>query len=434
MEGANIFTLSINSLDWVCSLRHGRCYKLKTFHASSLIVKNRTKPLIRRFLSRTISGRASRILLLILSAGTVAAQDGYWINTSGGSWASAANWDSADGIAAGADSTAYFGFVREATVGASASFTLDGAQTVGNLVFTTQGGPASWSFNAGAGGSLTLDSTFGPSEVTVTSPSLQVVLDAMVAGAGGVEKDGAGTLVLAAQNTYTGQTLVKGGGLNVTGTVGVGGVNVANATLSGTGVIMGPVVIQSGGTLSLGNSGGPLTINNSLVLLPGSTTALTINGSSSIPAVQGLSSVTYGGTLLMNNLSGTFALGQTFSIFGSATVTGSFTSIQPPPGPGLTWRLDPATGELSVVLATSQPIISSVALSGSDLLLEITGGPPGAAAYIIASTDLSLPKTQWERIDTNAFDMSGNLTWTRAVNVSGTDQLYLMVSTVTPPN
>jgi hypothetical protein len=36
-----------------------------------------------------------------------------------------------------------------------------------------------------------LDSIFGLPEITITSSSLQVTLNAVVAGAGGVEKDGA---------------------------------------------------------------------------------------------------------------------------------------------------------------------------------------------------------------------------------------------------
>jgi autotransporter-associated beta strand protein len=195
-------------------------------------------------------------------------------------------------------------------IAAGSSFTLDGAQTIGNLCFTTQGGPANWTLNAGAGGSLTLASDFELPEITVTSPSLQVTLNAVLAGPAGLEKDGAGSLVLAARNSYSGQTLVNGGGLSVTGLLATGGVEIANATLSGTGVIMGPVVVGSGGILSLGNPSGPLTISNSLVLLAGSTTLVAVNAVTPGQAmVQGLSSVTYGGTLVVSNLSGVLSLG-----------------------------------------------------------------------------------------------------------------------------
>ena len=381
------------------------------------------------------SMRINHILLALLLCGTRAvAQDGYWIDSSGGSWNSAGNWDPVNGIASGADSTAYFGFSREASIAQNSTFTLDGAQTIGNLCFTTQGGPSTWSLNSGAGGSLTLDSTFGPAEITVTSPSLQVTLNALVAGTEGVEKDGAGTLVLAARNTYTGQTLVTGGGLTVNGSIGTGQVDVCNAALSGTGVIMGPVIVGSGGVLSLGNPLGPLTISNSLVLLPGSTTSVSINAATSgHPLVQGLTSVTYAGTLLVNNLAGALSLGQSFSIFGSVPTSGNFSQILPPPGPGLLWRIDSANGQLVVVSSASQPAFSNVGLAGKNLVVQITDGPPGLTGYIIASADLSLPRTAWTRIATNIFDMSGNFTSTIDSTADGAGQRYFAVLVVASP-
>jgi len=81
------------------------------------IVNNGTKSCQRRFPGETLPGRINPILLaLLFCAGAAVAHDGYWINGSGGSWAGAGNWDSADGIAGGADNTAYFGFAREAAI------------------------------------------------------------------------------------------------------------------------------------------------------------------------------------------------------------------------------------------------------------------------------------------------------------------------------
>jgi autotransporter-associated beta strand protein len=338
-----------------------------------------------------------------------------------------------NGIAAGADSTAYFGFSREASVSPTSTFTLDGAQTVGHLCFTTHGGASTWNIAPGADGSLTLDSTFGRSQITVTSPSLQVTLNALVSGTGGVEKDGPGILVFSAQNTYTGQTLVTGGGLTVNGSIGTGPVQIANATLSGTGVIMGPVLIGPGGILSLGNPGGPLTINNSLVLLPGSTTSVSIYpGNTGSPEVQGISSITYGGRLLVHNLTGGVSVGQTFSIFGFAAASGGFSQITPPPGPGLAWQFDAATGQITVVPALFQPVFSSVSLSGNILTLQVIGGSPGLYGYIIATSDLSLPKTAWAHVSENIFDAGGGFTSTIDTSADNAGQRYFAVLVVAP--
>jgi autotransporter-associated beta strand protein len=389
------------------------------------------KTCTRPFLWKKPSSRLRCLLLAAaFSARAALAQDGYWVGGGGGSWSDPANWDAANGMAGGADNTAYFGFSRESALSSQAWFTLDGPQTIGNLVFTTQGGPASWKISPGAGGSLTLDNTFGAPKITVTSPSLQVTLGAAITGGSGIEKDGPGSLVLSGQNTYTGQTVVNGGGLNVTGSVANGGVAVNNAFLAGSGTIGGPVVIGAGGTLSLGGASGPMTINNSLVLMPGSTTTVTLDGSGR-PAVQGLSGVTCGGTLIVNNLSGALSLGQSFSLFGGATVNGNFSNIQPPPGPWLRWRFDPSTGQISVVSSGSQPAFAGVNLSGGNVVCNVTSGPPGSPCYIVASTDLNLPKSEWTRIGTNVFDMSGNFTFTNGVNGNGACQIFL-ATYVTP--
>jgi autotransporter-associated beta strand protein len=387
----------------------------------------------RSFSAGAFSAWLHALLLTSLFGASVAvAQDGYWINSGGGSWANAGNWDPADGIAGGADNTAYFGFVREAAISPNATFTISGAQTIGNLCFTTQGGASSWTFNSSAGGSLTMDATFGSPEITVTSPSLQVSLNVLVAGGGGVEKDGPGTLALAAHNTYQGPTVVNDGELYVNGLVGTGGVNVSNGTLGGTGVIMGPVVMGSGGALSLGNQSGPLTINNSLVLLPGSTTTVTLN-STGKPAIQGLSSVAYGGTLVINNLSGPLSLGESFSIFGGAPASGNFSAILPSPGPWLRWSFNPATGQVSVVSSASQPVFSNVNLAGTRLVCQLTAGPPGSPCYIMATTNLSQPMAAWTRIATNTFDMGGSVICTNDFSGNGANQVYLTAFVIPSP-
>jgi len=177
-----------------------------------------------------------------------------------------------------------------------------------------------------------------------------------------------------------------------------------------------------------------LTINNSLVLLSGSTTFVAVNAATAgHAAVLGLTSVTYGGTLVVSNLSGAVSLGQSFSIFGSAAASGNFTSIQPPPGPWLRWRFDPATGQISVVSSASQPAFSNVNLAGASLAFAVTGGPPGSPCYIMASTDLSLPKAAWTRVATNVFDVSGSLVSTMAVSADGAGQLYLSALVIPSP-
>jgi autotransporter-associated beta strand protein len=94
-----------------------------------------------------------------------------------------------------------------------------------------------------------------------------------VSGAGvfGITKTGAGTLVLSAANTYSGDTAVQAGTLlvnNSTGSgTGTGSLSVRpNAILGGSGHIGSPAEIVAGATIQPGNSIGTLTFKNNLTL------------------------------------------------------------------------------------------------------------------------------------------------------------------------
>ena len=128
----------------------------------------------------------------------------------------------------------------------------------------------------------------------------------------------------------------------------------AGGTLCGSGVLDGPVVIQSTGALSPGQAGlGTLTINNNtLDLQDGSASIFALNktlGTNGL--VKGMSSVTYGGTLVVSNVSGTLAVNDAFKLFDATLYSGAFSAISPStPGVGLAWSNTLATdGTLRIV-------------------------------------------------------------------------------------
>lgn len=107
-----------------------------------------------------------------------------------------------------------------------------------------------------------------------------------VAAAENLSKLGAGRLDLTASNqSIVGNaTRVIAGRMNLDGRLDTGQLTVAaGATLTGDGLIRGPVVIRSGGTIAPGSSmsgnlmSGSLTIAGDLRLEPGSTLALTVS-------------------------------------------------------------------------------------------------------------------------------------------------------------
>jgi autotransporter-associated beta strand protein len=189
-------------------------------------------------------------------------------------------------------------------------------------------------------------------------------------GLGGLIKANSGTLTLGGTSDYAGMTRVSGGTLLVNGLLGNSAVFVGGATLGGTGMITGPVTVQAAGVLSPGLGLGALTISNALTLADGSTTSIEVDAVRQVAArVQGLSHLTYGGTLLVNNMSGpgTLAPGQCFRIFCAAASSGQFSGIGPAPGPGLAWRFTPETGTLAVI---AQPIIHFTRADSHHLLVS----------------------------------------------------------------
>lgn len=183
-------------------------------------------------------------------------------------------------------------------------------------------------------GVVTLAPTTGTTvNVTVTANKLTV--GGAIGGVGkGITKLGAGTLTLSGSNTYTGATLVNVGTLIVNGTLASGGITVSTgATLGGNITAGGTTAIQSGGTLSVGNS--PGTGNFSTLDLAG-LTLMQFNpnpdrslAGTDFDTINVSTALAYGGELRLN-FAGTVANSATaFDLFafGAVVPTGSFSSV-----------------------------------------------------------------------------------------------------------
>jgi len=165
--------------------------------------------------------------------------------------------------------------------------------------------------------SSTIGSSFDGLGLTVGGAGDTAIGSSILLGAGGLIKDGSGTLTISGTSNYTGATAVNAGSLVVTGQLGNTNVNVGGgARLAGDGTILGSVAIADSGTLSVGSLGGSpygdLTVGS--LLLGGSnstaTTLMDIQGSGSQAGTAGINydslvvsnpgGLTYGGTLGLN--------------------------------------------------------------------------------------------------------------------------------------
>ena len=132
---------------------------------------------------------------------------GTWTNSDGGPWTTATNWQD-DAIAIGTGGTADFSTL---TLTAATTVTLDGARTIGNLIFDDQNATKSeWTLITGSGGPLTLAVASGTPTVTSNAPT---TIGAVLAGTQGLQKEGSNVLTLTAGTTYTGTTAINNGTL-----------------------------------------------------------------------------------------------------------------------------------------------------------------------------------------------------------------------------
>lgn len=221
-------------------------------------------------------------------------------------------------------------------------------------------------------GSGSVTNSGGPATLVLSNSAGSATFDGGIAdlGAGNalsVTASGAATSILSGVNSYHGTTVVNGGTLLVNGSLGSGAVSVAGGTLGGTGIIGAALTVQAGGTLAPGTGAATLTANGSVTLQPGSTTCLEIDKSAlTNDQLQVTGLLTCGGTLVVTNLAGTLAAGDTFQLFSAGSVAGAFAATNLPPlACGLSWNFNAASGLLSVLPATTPANISCTGSGGT---------------------------------------------------------------------
>ena len=240
---------------------------------------------------------------------------------------------------------------------------------------------------------------------TIMSPTSQtntmtsVIADGTAPGF--LDKTGGGTLVLTANNTYTGGTSVDAGTLLVNGSIASSsGVTVAQgATLGGSGTL--PSIAVGSGTLAPGATAGAigtLTVLGNVAFTNASTYAVTVSpGAASLTNVAG--TATLAGTLAATFQGGSY-LSRRYTVLAAAGgVTGTFgalTSTNIPAGFRATLEYD--ANDAILDLTTT---MSSAGLNGnqravaSGLNAAFTAGAalPPAFVTVFGQTGASLAST-----------------------------------------
>lgn len=275
-------------------------------------------------------------------------------------------------------------------------------------------------------GGANVDSTFSgviSSNTAVTSANSVIV-----------QKVGTGKLTLSGDNTFSGGLTVSNGTLivnNLTGSgTGSGALAIrSGATLGGTGLIGSATTIESGATLAPGDAIGKLTFNSTLTLMAGCTNRFELNAATPTnDTLKTIGAITFNGALVVSNTSGTLAAGQSFKLFEATGYSGSFSSISLPAlGANLAWTNRLATDGTIAVFSTAPatpPVFNSVITVGNDLVMSGTNGPANSSYYLLGSTNVALPMTNWSRLATNQFNASGNFNLTNPINPAQPQLFY----------
>lgn len=258
-------------------------------------------------------------------------------------------------------------------------------------------------------GNITLNAN-----LTLGGNNTDDTLSGVLSGAGGLIKEGTGTLTLSGTNTYSGVTNINGGTLAVTGDTSTSAFSVNNGgTLSGSGTV-GSTTVASGGVLAPTNVS-TLNVAGNLTMNAGST--LNINayadGTNSKVSTTGTATINGGTVAVHSDSAGTWNTHTTYNIL-SATggVSGTFTGVTDDLAfliPSLTYGASSVTLNLardSAVTYASKGTNSYSVATGATLdnleipnatmqsLLDVIDGTNDAGAAVMLSQLSGAPLSQ----------------------------------------
>ncbi|HSE22390.1 MAG TPA: Calx-beta domain-containing protein [Pyrinomonadaceae bacterium] len=234
---------------------------------------------------------------------------------------------------------------------------------------------------------------------------------AAVSGAGGITKNGSGTLTLSANNSYSGSTNVVAGTLVVSGSQPNSSVALSGGTLSGNGRV--GAINATGGVIEPGTSAATGILNTGNVVLdPSTSLVIDLNSTTAGSGYRQLNvngSLNLGGSVLDASANFQSPIGTTFTIVnndGNDVVVGTFAGLAEGAnltlgGLAFTISYQGGTGNDVVLTRVSSPAPPPPTISIDDV--SIGEGNSGTTDAIFTLT-LSAPSDQTVTVDYSTAD------------------------------
>jgi hypothetical protein len=115
--------------------------------------------------------------------------------------------------------------------------------------------------------------------------------------------------------------------------------------------------------------------------------------------------------------------GTSFIVISYPSASGTFNSMGLPAA--VNWQSAYGSTNFSLVAGSELPQFGIVNLSGTNLVFNGTGGTAGSNYVMLASTNLTLPLTNWTALATNTFDGTGQFRYTNNVNPVKPRQFFI---------
>jgi fibronectin-binding autotransporter adhesin len=259
----------------------------------------------------------------------------------------------------------------------------------------------------------------------------------------GVSVVGPGTWTFAGNNNYVTNTMVTGGTLLVNGSPTGTGTTIVqtNGTLGGSGTIASTVNVQNGGIVQGGDANYANTLNVTTLNL--GLASANITHSKFTVAAGGTVNVftlNVNGTHIVQILDPSLTVG-TYPLFtypfnpvGGTSGSAGF-QLAPLPA-GVVANLNDTGTELdldvtsvpSTIVPTIPPGITNFSLVGGNVVISGTNGQANGIYYLLTTTNLAYPVSQWNTVATNVLGGAGNYTFIGTNAAGGLGQQFFRLS------